>query len=155
MATLFPDSCAGDNRSPLDLTMLMLLEERLHRVSRQLSDRIKEQRGQLANELLPALAGGVQVRLGADAALAAEAATAEDLAADVGDGEEGCDTLSRLTRAQHELAAVQDALKRIREGAYGWCKQCGSPIARDRLLAQPYVCLCEGCQGKVRRAGVH
>lgn len=151
MATLFPDSRGGDLRSPLDLTMLLLLEERLHDFSRQLSVRIKEQRGQLATELLPSVAGNKLAHFGAEAILAQEdsdTAVAEDRR-----GTEWADeALSSLSRAQHELQAVQEALKRIREGLYGWCKQCGEPIGRDRLLAQPYVCLCDACQGKTRRS---
>lgn len=145
MATLFPDSRAGGVRSPLDLTMLMLLEERLHDFSRQLADRIKEQRGQLATELLSTVAGSKLAHYDADPVQLApgpapDAASAED-------------ALNSMSRAQIELRAVQEALKRIREGVYGWCKQCGEPIGHDRLLAQPYVCLCDGCQGKSRRAG--
>ncbi|WP_374592511.1 TraR/DksA family transcriptional regulator [Aquabacterium sp.] len=151
MATLFPDSLGGDLRSPLDLTMLLLLEERLHDFSRQLSDRIKEQRGQLATELLPSVAGNKLAHFGAEAILArvdSDIAVAEDRR----DNDWANDALSSLSRAQHELQAVQEALKRIREGLYGWCKQCGEPIARDRLLALPYVCLCDVCQGKTRRS---
>ena len=145
MATLFPDSRAGGVRSPLDLTMLLLLEERLHDFSRQLADRIKEQRGQLATELLPSVAGNKLAHFSAEAMLAS--------ATSVLDEPSGDEALSRLSRAQNELSAVQEALKRIREGLYGWCKQCGEPIGRDRLLAQPYVCVCDACQGKPRRSG--
>ncbi len=144
MATLFPDSRVGNVRSPLDLTMLMLLEERLHDFSRQLADRIKEQRGQLATELLPSVAGNKLAHFGAEAMMAMPTATLDE--------SDGNEALSRLSRAQSELSAVQDALKRIREGLYGWCKQCGDPIGRDRLLAQPYVCMCDTCQGKSRRS---
>jgi DnaK suppressor protein len=145
MATLFPDSRAGGVRSPLDLTMLLLLEERLHDFSRQLADRIKEQRGQLATELLPSVAGNKLAHFGAEAMLASATSVLDEPSAD--------EALSRLSRAQNELSAVQEALKRIREGLYGWCKQCGEPIGRDRLLAQPYVCVCDPCQGKTRRSG--
>ncbi len=145
MATLFPDSRVGNVRSPLDLTMLMLLEERLHDFSRQLADRIKEQRGQLATELLPSVAGNKLAHFGAEAMMAMPGSMLDE--------SDGNEALSRLSRAQSELSAVQDALKRIREGLYGWCKQCGEPIGRDRLLAQPYVCVCDACQGKSRRGG--
>ncbi len=163
MATLFPDSRGGDLRSPLDLTMLLLLEERLHDFSRQLSDRIKEQRGQLATELLPSVAGNKLAHFGAEAMLAQDADADTSVVADRQDRSDypsarewADDALSSLSRAQHELQAVQEALKRIREGLYGWCKQCGEAIGRDRLLAQPYVCLCDACQGKTRRShGAH
>lgn len=143
MATLFPDSRKKEVRSPLDLTMLLLLEERLQNFSRQLADRIKEQRGQLATELLPSVAGNKLAHFGAEATIVADSSTVDETGGDA--------TLSRLSRAQSELSAVQEALKRIREGLYGWCKQCGEPIGRDRLLAQPYVCVCDPCQGKARR----
>lgn len=151
MATLFPDSRAGAVRSPLDLTMLVLLEERLHDFSRQLTERIKEQRGQLATELLPSVAGNKLAHFGGESGInlnESDTAVLEERHASEAGGDAA---LSSLSRAQSELRAVLEALSRIREGLYGWCKQCGEPIGRDRLLAQPYVCLCDACQGKPRR----
>ena len=54
--------------------------------------------------------------------------------------EEGLD--KELTIAQNEeglLESVEDALKRIEDGAYGICEECGTPIPPQRLIAIPYA----------------
>lgn len=38
------------------------------------------------------------------------------------------------------------ALQRIDDGEYGYCLQCGEPIAFARLQAQPFANLCLDCQ---------
>ncbi|MHB8840164.1 MAG: TraR/DksA family transcriptional regulator [Candidatus Aquicultor sp.] len=40
------------------------------------------------------------------------------------------------------MAKVDEALKRIDEGTYGFCRVCGRPIERERLEALPYADLC-------------
>ena len=40
------------------------------------------------------------------------------------------------------LKKVQDALKRIDSGEYGWCMETGEPIGLPRLLARPTTFLC-------------
>ncbi|NGM86558.1 RNA polymerase-binding protein DksA [Parapusillimonas sp. SGNA-6] len=40
------------------------------------------------------------------------------------------------------LKKVQDALKRIDSGEYGWCLETGEPIGLARLLARPTTFLC-------------
>jgi RNA polymerase-binding protein DksA len=47
---------------------------------------------------------------------------------------------------QEVLYQIDDALKRMDEGAYGSCQQCGKPIALSRLKAVPYTSLCISCQ---------
>ena len=49
------------------------------------------------------------------------------------------------SRAQHERARLQLALKRWQEGEYGWCNQCGEMIAPGRLEADPAASLCIAC----------
>ena len=46
---------------------------------------------------------------------------------------------------EHLLAAIDAALKRIDDGTYGTCTNCGRPIARDRLEALPWAELCIDC----------
>jgi DnaK suppressor protein len=54
---------------------------------------------------------------------------------------------SQLTAVEHrELAAIHDALERIRHGQYGICELCDKPIPVTRLRAIPYATLCIGCQ---------
>lgn len=44
-----------------------------------------------------------------------------------------------------DIRAVDAALDRIRQGTYGACARCGSPIGVDRLRARPTAELCIGC----------
>ena len=47
-----------------------------------------------------------------------------------------------------ELAAIDAALERIREGTYGICQECGKRIPVARLQALPYAQYCVKCQQK-------
>ena len=40
------------------------------------------------------------------------------------------------------------ALRRLEEGSYGDCLECGEPIAEARLQAQPWASLCIDCQSE-------
>jgi len=53
--------------------------------------------------------------------------------------------------AFHVLAAIDAALKRIDEGAFGTCATCGQPIAEARLEAIPYATQCIDCRRKEER----
>jgi RNA polymerase-binding protein DksA len=46
----------------------------------------------------------------------------------------------------HVLAEIDAALKRIDEGTYGICTNCGKEIPVDRLEALPWATLCIDCQ---------
>ena len=48
--------------------------------------------------------------------------------------------------SEHVLAAIDAALKRIDEGTYGICTNCGRQIAEERLEALPWATLCIDCQ---------
>jgi DnaK suppressor protein len=48
--------------------------------------------------------------------------------------------------ASEELARVVAALRRIDEGSYGQCTDCGEPIDERRLLALPATPFCTACQ---------
>jgi DnaK suppressor protein len=41
--------------------------------------------------------------------------------------------------------AIQQALKRMEEGEYGYCKDCGDPIAVRRLDVDPTFAACVKC----------
>jgi DnaK suppressor protein len=45
-----------------------------------------------------------------------------------------------------ELLAIEEALKRIQAGVFGYCFDCGAPIAQDRLHAAPHTLRCLMCQ---------
>lgn len=56
---------------------------------------------------------------------------------------------SQLIEAEsRELGAINEAIGRIRSGAYGNCEGCGKPIPLTRLRAIPYATDCIGCRRK-------
>jgi RNA polymerase-binding protein DksA len=48
--------------------------------------------------------------------------------------------------SEHVLAEIHAALKRIEEGTYGICTNCGKQIGEERLEALPWATLCIDCQ---------
>jgi RNA polymerase-binding protein DksA len=48
--------------------------------------------------------------------------------------------------AEHILHEIEAALKRIEDGTYGQCTNCGKQIPAERLEALPYATLCIDCQ---------
>lgn len=48
-------------------------------------------------------------------------------------------------RRTSDLSRIDIALKRIEEDEYGWCAECGEPIAYKRLEIDPATALCIGC----------
>jgi RNA polymerase-binding protein DksA len=48
--------------------------------------------------------------------------------------------------SEHVLAEIDAALKRIDDGTYGQCTNCGTQIPEERLEARPYATLCIECQ---------
>jgi DnaK suppressor protein len=58
-----------------------------------------------------------------------------------------------LSHAATELAQASAALRRLDEGAYGLCQECGEPIDERRLLALPATPFCTACQADHERPG--
>ncbi len=50
--------------------------------------------------------------------------------------------LSLSLNVRDLLSKVNDALKRIEDGTYGYCRVCGRPIEKERLEVLPYTDLC-------------
>ena len=50
------------------------------------------------------------------------------------------------------LDAIDAALKRIDDGTYGVCTNCGEPIAAERLEAVPWTTQCIDCKRKEERS---
>ena len=50
-----------------------------------------------------------------------------------------------------KLRAVENALKRISDGKYGYCLQCGKKIPEGRLRAIPEAVLCVDCKSANER----
>ena len=55
-------------------------------------------------------------------------------------------SLGRATDEQKMLYMIDEAMKRMKDGTYGSCLQCGKPISSRRLSALPYSELCIECQ---------
>lgn len=55
-------------------------------------------------------------------------------------------------RESTELDAVEAALRRIEDGSYGVCTDCGADIPAARLHAAPETRRCIACQGKFELA---
>lgn len=47
--------------------------------------------------------------------------------------------------------AIDDALRRIEDGTYGKCVNCGAPIPEERLEAMPWATLCIDCKRREER----
>jgi DnaK suppressor protein len=52
-----------------------------------------------------------------------------------------------------ELARIEYALERMREGQFGMCEGCGTGIPMARLHALPYATYCIKCQREMERQG--
>jgi RNA polymerase-binding protein DksA len=48
--------------------------------------------------------------------------------------------------SEHVLAEIDAALRRIEDGTYGQCTNCGKQIPPERLEARPWATLCIDCQ---------
>ena len=55
-------------------------------------------------------------------------------------------SLGRATSEQGILFMIDEAMKRISDGIYGNCLECGRRIAKKRLTALPHGELCIECQ---------
>jgi len=67
-------------------------------------------------------------------------------AADVVASELNRETFYKLTQAERETLFLIDlALKKIENGTYGICEECGASIGEKRLEAIPWVRLCIEC----------
>ncbi|HLI38446.1 MAG TPA: TraR/DksA C4-type zinc finger protein [Streptosporangiaceae bacterium] len=53
-----------------------------------------------------------------------------------------------LDSAQRQRDEVLAALRRMDEGTYGLCVDCGKPVPDGRLEARPDAARCVGCQSK-------
>ena len=52
-----------------------------------------------------------------------------------------------------ELAYIENALERMRDGDYGQCEACEASIPLARLQALPYATMCINCQREAERTG--
>jgi DnaK suppressor protein len=51
------------------------------------------------------------------------------------------------------IRQIRDAMRKIQDGTYGVCEDCGKPIGTKRLELIPYAPLCSKCQMQAEREG--
>jgi DnaK suppressor protein len=61
--------------------------------------------------------------------------------------------LNRNTLEKQLLRELEDALRRMDQGSYGFCAQCEEPISAKRLEAVPWARFCVGCQERLAAGG--
>ena len=108
----------------------------------QLASLIEERRAALLDEIHRGIARGrdeTYAELAGATHDAGDEALA-DLVADLGNAE--------VTRDLAELRELDAARRRIADGAYGLCTDCGADIPLERLRAQPGAARCTGCQAR-------
>ncbi|GAB4414631.1 MAG: hypothetical protein OHK0032_10750 [Thermodesulfovibrionales bacterium] len=56
--------------------------------------------------------------------------------------------LKRLETHRDSLRNIDEALRKLKEGTYGICEDCGEEISVERLKVLPFAVLCRDCQEK-------
>ena len=56
--------------------------------------------------------------------------------------------LRMLSEDGDVLKLIEEALKRLENGEYGRCQECGEPISEGRLKIRPYAVFCVKCKTK-------
>ena len=54
-------------------------------------------------------------------------------------------------RERKLIAKMQEAIRRIDDGTFGICDNCGGPISEKRLLARPVTTQCIDCKIKLEK----
>jgi DnaK suppressor protein len=54
----------------------------------------------------------------------------------------------RLATHREVLLKIDEALRKLREGTYGTCEDCGEEINTERLKVLPFAIYCRDCQEK-------
>ncbi len=54
----------------------------------------------------------------------------------------------RLETHRETLTKIDEALRKLNEGTYGICEDCGEEIPQERLEIMPFAILCKDCQEK-------
>jgi RNA polymerase-binding transcription factor DksA len=106
----------------------------------QLASLIEERRDALREEIRREVARGrdeTYAEVSGATHDAADEALA-DLVADLDNAE--------VTRDLGELRGLEAALRRIADGSYGVCADCGADIPLERLRAEPGAVRCAACQ---------
>lgn len=57
-------------------------------------------------------------------------------------------SLQQLSRHRETLLKIDEALRKLAEGTYGICEECGEEISKQRLEVLPFAIYCRDCQEK-------
>ncbi len=57
-------------------------------------------------------------------------------------------SLRHLSAHRETLVKIDNALRKLEEGTYGICEDCGDEISKERLKIMPFAILCRDCQEK-------
>lgn len=55
-------------------------------------------------------------------------------------------SLKQLSTHRETLLKIDTALRKIEEGTYGICDDCGDEISEERLKIMPFAIMCRDCQ---------
>jgi len=87
-----------------------------------------------------------QIRALSSTSLSANKQAGEEMA-DIGSDDFVRETeLAVMDGEAQRLNKIDAALKRLKDGAYGSCTDCGKEISEGRLKAKPYAGLCIDCK---------
>jgi len=111
----------------------------------KLKDQLTRRRAELVGEIESRLADAKTERVAPDAVSSTDGGDKALLEA-----ASGLD-LAIVRRDTDELRAVERALTRMDDGAFGECIDCGNAIAPERLQAHPAAVRCASCQTEIER----
>ncbi|MDI6889344.1 MAG: TraR/DksA family transcriptional regulator [Thermodesulfovibrionales bacterium] len=57
-------------------------------------------------------------------------------------------SLKQLSTHRETLLKIDEALRKLDEGTYGKCEDCGEDISEERLKVLPFATYCRDCQEK-------
>ena len=110
---------------------------------KQFRQQLITERNKLASEIRSIAHDTAKTPRDASGDLSAYTLHMADMAADTYEREL---SMNIISSEQALLYQVDDALKRLEEGAFGLCQTCSKAITMSRLKAVPYASLCIECQ---------
>lgn len=60
-------------------------------------------------------------------------------------------SLKQLETHRETLVKIDTALRKLEEGTYGLCEECGEEISEERLTIMPFAIYCRDCQEKIEQ----
>jgi DnaK suppressor protein len=102
-----------------------ILEERRREILSEVKEKIKDVRLE---------GSGDNMHRVADAAETSEADIQDDI------------EFALIQMKAETLHKIDEALRRLAEGAYGYCFECGEEISEQRLRALPFAVRCKDCE---------